>query len=76
MKPSSATQNVQSADHSTSVVTGARSRLKHTIQQCVQIGEGPEDEGWSVSHCQDPHKVGSLVQCTGVGCSLQVSILG
>ena len=66
---------MQSADHLTSVVTGARGRPKGTIQQHVQINEGPEDEGCSASHCEDPHRVGSLVKCIGVGCSLQVSIL-
>ena len=75
IKPSSVTQNVQLANHSTSVVTGAGGRPKHTIRQCVQIGEGPEDKGCSASHCEDPHRVGSLVKCTRVGCSLQVSIL-
>ena len=75
MKPSSATQNAQFADHSASVVTGAGGRPKCTIWQCVQIDEGPEDEGCSASHCEDPHRVGSLVKCIGVGCSLQVSIL-
>jgi hypothetical protein len=48
---------------------------KRTIRQRVQIDEGPEDEGCSASHCEDPHGVGSLVKCTGVGCGLQVSIL-
>ena len=75
MKPSSATQNAQSADHSISVVTGAGGRPKRTIQQHVQIDKGPEDEGCSASHCEDPHRVGSSVKCTGVGCSLQISIL-
>ena len=51
---SSATQNPQLADHSTSVVTGAGGRPKCTIQQHVQIDEGPEDEGCSASHCEDP----------------------
>ena len=75
MKPSFATQNAQLADHSTLVVTGARGRLKRTIRQHVQIDKGPEVEGCSASHCEDPHRVGSSVKCTGVGCSLQVSIL-
>jgi hypothetical protein len=72
--PSSATQNVQSANHLTSVVTGAGSRPKRTIRQHMQIDEGPEDEGCSAGDCEDPHRVGFLVKCTGVGCGLQVSI--
>ena len=63
---SSAIQNLQLADHSTLVVTGARGRPKRTIRQCMQIDEGPEDEGCSASHCEDPHRVGLLVKCTRV----------
>ena len=73
--PSSATQNLQPANHLTLVVTGAGGRPKCTIRQHVQINEGAEDEGCSASHCEDPHRVGFSVKCTGVGCSLQVSIL-
>ena len=56
MKLSSATQNMQPADHSTSVVTSAGGRLKWSC---------------SASHCEEsevPCRVGSLVKCTGVGC--------
>ena len=72
---SSATQNPQLADYLTLVVTGAGGRPKLKIWQHMQIDKGPEDEGCSVSHCEDPHRVGLLVKCTGVGCGLQVSML-
>ena len=72
---SSATQNPQLADYLTLVVTGAGGRPKLKIWQHMQIDKGPEDEGCSVSHCEDPHRTGLLVKCTGVGCGLQVSML-
>ena len=32
----------------------------------MQIDEGPEDEGCSAVHCEDPCRVGDLMKCTGV----------
>jgi hypothetical protein len=75
MTSSSTTQNLQPADHSTLVLTGAGGRLKHTIQQSTQIDEGPENESCSVTHCEYSHRVSFLVKCAGVGCSLQVNML-
>lgn len=73
MTPSSATQSPpQPADYSTSVRTGTGGRPNALFRNMCR---SMRVEGCSASHCEDPHRIGDLVKCTGVGSNLQVSML-